>query len=81
MIAKRWIEVDDGCLGPDKQNSHWVMYLFVSFCVLIKRKRLGNYVRRRRNIHALEGRTKKELRQKLEEYMTQPNVFLKEQKK
>lgn len=76
MISKRWIEVDDNCFGPDKKNNHWEIILLISQCTLIQRKRLGNFVRKKRDAMSLEAKTKKLLLEKLEQFIEQKNVLL-----
>lgn len=75
-IIKRWIEVDDNCFGPDKKNHHWEMFLIICRCTLIKRKRLGDFVRRKRDVISLVAKTKKAVREKLEQFIQKKDVQL-----
>lgn len=75
-VIKRWIEVDDSCFGPDKKNQHWEMFLFICRCTLIERKRLGNFIRRKRGVISLVAKTKKAVREKLEQFIERKDVLL-----
>ncbi len=58
-IVKKWTEVEDECLGPDKTNTHWVMYLFIHLCVEYSRKTkrgLQKFIRRHKTIKSIEKR-------------------------
>ena len=75
-VTNRWIEVDNDCFGPDKKNHHWQIILLISRCVSIKRKRLGNFIRRKRDAMTLEAKTKKMLLEKLEQFIEKRDVLL-----
>lgn len=77
-VTKRWIEVDDECFGPDKRNQHWEMFLIIYRCTLIERKRLGNFIRRKRDVISLVAKTKKAVREKLEQFIERKDVLLRE---
>lgn len=78
-IVRKWTEVEDECLGPDKTNKHWVMYLFIHLCVEYSRKTkrgLQKFVRRHKTIKSIEGKFKKDVLSQAEGYLAQSNVFL-----
>ena len=78
-IVRKWTEVEDECLGPDKTNAHWEMYLFIHLCVEYSRKTkhgLINFIRRGKTIKLGTGKFKKDILSQVEEYLAQPNVFL-----
>ena len=78
-IERKWTEVENECLGPDKTNTHWEMYLFIHLCVEYSRKTkhgLKRFLRRHKTIKTIEGRFKKNLLSQLEEYFAQSDVFL-----
>lgn len=78
-IVRKWTEVEDECLGPDKMNRHWEMYLFVRLCIEYTRKTkhgLQRFIRRNKTIKSISGKFKKEILSQLEEYFAQPDVFL-----
>ncbi len=77
-VIKRWIELENDCFGPDKQNNHWQIILLISRCVSIKRKRLGDFVRRKRDSMLLQAKTKKTLLEKLEQFVERTDVLFKE---
>ena len=78
-IVRKWTEVEDECLGPDKTNGHWVMYLFIHLCTEYSRKTkngLKKFTRRGKTIETIEGKYKKNVLLQLEKYFAQSNVFL-----
>lgn len=78
-IVRKWIEVEDECLGPDKTNAHWEMYLFIHLCVEYSRKTkrgLQKFIRRHKTIKPIDGKFKKNVLSQLEDYFAQSNVFL-----
>ena len=78
-IERKWTEVEDECLGPDKTNKHWEMYLFIHLCVEYSRKTkhgLQTFIRRHKTIKPIEGKFKKNVLSQLEKYFAQSNVFL-----
>ncbi|KKN55615.1 hypothetical protein LCGC14_0580870 [marine sediment metagenome] len=78
-IVKKWVEVEDECLGPTKTNAHWEMYLFIHLCVEYSRKTkhgLQKFIRRSRTLKTIEGKFKKNVLSQLEDYFAQSNVFL-----
>ena len=78
-IVRKWTEVEDECLGPDKANAHWVMYLFIHLCVEYSRKTkrgLIKYIRRGKTIKLVEGKLKRNVLVKAEEYLAQSDVVL-----
>lgn len=76
-ITNRWIEVDNNCFGPDKKNNHWQIILLISRCISIERKRLGNFIRRKRDSMIFQAKTKKMLLEKLEQFIERKDVLLK----
>lgn len=77
-ITKKWVEVDDECFGPDRKNRHWEMYLFICLCALIQRRNGQDFVRRRKTIKPITGKTKKSVLAQLEKFMGQKDTYLKE---
>lgn len=78
-IIRKWAEVEDECFGPDKKNAHWEMFLFVHLCVEYSRKTkrgLIKFVRRNKTVKSIKGKFKKNVLSQVEEYLTQPDVFL-----
>ncbi len=78
-IIRKYTEVDDGCLGPEKKNNHWEMFLFISLCVEYSRKTkigLKKYTRKVKTVKQLTGITKKDVLKKLDDYIKQENVEL-----
>ena len=75
-VIGRWIEVDNDCFGPDKKNNHWEFILLINRCVSIERKRLGNFIRRKRDSMTLQAKTKKMLLEKLEQFIERKDVLL-----
>lgn len=77
MVKKRWIEVDDQCFGPDRQESGgWYLWLLICFCKRIARKDGTTFDQRRRGVKVIEARTKKAALKNLEEFMEQSDVVL-----
>lgn len=78
-IIRKWIEVEDECLGPDKTNGHWEMFLFINKYVKYSRKTkrgLKKFTRKSKTIEHIEGKFKRIILSKLKEYLAQSNVFL-----
>ena len=78
-IVRKWIEVEDECLGPNKTNAHWEMYLFIHLCVEYSRKTkhgLKTFIRRGKTIKSITGKFKKDILSQVEAYFAQSNVVL-----
>jgi len=78
-IVKEWTEVEDECLGPDKTNAHWEMFLFIHLCVEYSRKTkygLKKFIRRHKTIKPIKGKFKKDVLSQLEEYFAQSDIIL-----
>ena len=78
-IVRKWTEVDDECLGPDKTNMHWVMYLFIHLCTEYSRKTkhgLQRFIRRHKTLKSIHGKFKKDVVSELRKYCAQSDVIL-----
>lgn len=78
-IVRKWIEVDDECLGPDKKKGKWEMYLILAMCTEYSRQTKQGpkkYIRRKKSVKPVSGKSKKDVLKQLEIYFARPDVFL-----
>jgi len=81
---KRWIELQNDCLGPDKKETGWQMFLIIKRCCsYIAKKKSGptKIVRRKDDVIVLTGKRKKDVLKKLNDFVERKNVILLPSKK
>lgn len=78
-IAKRWIEIENDCFGPEKQSSsYWYMWLLIRYCTQIVRDSGVSYVRQKKDCIELKSKTKKGLIRKLNDFVNRKDAVLME---
>ncbi len=81
MAVKRWIELENEYFGPDKRETGWEIFLVIKRCCsYIAKKKSGpaKVVRRQRDVLALTGKSKRDVIQQLEKFISRKDVILKE---
>lgn len=79
MIKKKWIEVENECLGPDKNFRDWEIYLFIHLCKTIQRKTkhgINEFTQCFRTIKQIKGKSKREVINQMCNFLKKKNVIL-----
>ena len=80
-IAKRWIEIENDCFGPEKHlSNYWYMWLLITYCTLIVRDSGVSYVRQKKDCVELKSKTKKGLIRRLSNFVNRKDAVLLDEK-